>query len=511
MSRNSHKTKGITAFIILFSMLIILIAAITIIKQNENTPASQPTPTVTEALAEKKAEYTSTCLLVSVNVNTKALVCRDAASDATIYYSYNSYTEFYNRFKQIISPTQLNTGDIIDVTYDPSTLLLSSLSLSSDAWELTDVNGPTFDSEKQGLTIGSTNYRCSSEVFVTNGIEQVNINDINIVDVLRIRGVGNRIYSIEITTGHGILSLTGTDKFVGGNLYIDYVLAAEITNNLKLSIREGTYLVSVSNDELNGEKEIVVKGGSSITYDLTEYEPEPVQTGFVTFNLYPSGAILAVDGLTQTSLTNVELSYGQHSISVALGGYTTWNGTINVCSENMDFRVDLIGTDITNQHDSQGNTDSSGDNTDTDDGSTDDGDGTDTPDSTSDDTPDDFYNDSDDNTDGSSNTDGSDTSGDDSTTDETDTGSGDSGSSAAASTKDGYSMLTLKWLTGAIVYIDSVPSGVMDELGTMTTEVTLGTHSISLVLELITRTYTITVTSNPQTYEFPTALYYSIE
>ena len=72
------------------------------------------------------------------------------------------------------------------------------------------------DENSRKLSIGASNMIYESYTVVLSGEERISIAQLVDQDKLVIRGVGEKVYSVNVTAGHGYLKLTGVDALVGG-------------------------------------------------------------------------------------------------------------------------------------------------------------------------------------------------------------------------------------------------------------------------------------------------------
>lgn len=96
---------------------------------------------------------------------------------------------------------------------------------------------------------------------MTSGDSKISIAQIVKEDTLTLRGIGNKLYSIDVANGHGYLELTGIEAFVGGYITLGSRLFHKVTDNMMVTAPVGTYDVEIQNRRYKGDKEGYNKKG----------------------------------------------------------------------------------------------------------------------------------------------------------------------------------------------------------------------------------------------------------
>ncbi|ETS92492.1 hypothetical protein HMPREF1497_2295, partial [Fusobacterium sp. CM21] len=160
---------------------------------------------------------------------------------------------------------------------------------------------------------------------VISGKDNVGLRNIDTSkDTLEIRGLGEKILSIDITTGHGVLDFTGYDDFLGGTIEVGYDVFDDITDNMKYVLREGKYKVIMKNGRLSVNKIVDVKRDRTEVLRISDYTKEMDKSSKVTFKLSPSSAAIYIDGREVDVYGKLELDYGEYLVKVAAEGYVGW-------------------------------------------------------------------------------------------------------------------------------------------------------------------------------------------
>ena len=113
----------------------------------------------------------------------------------------------------------MDVGGIYDVYVDKKGKA-AKIYGSSNSWVRYDVSGITVDESSRKISIGASNMVYESYTVVLSGDERISIAQLVDQDKMVIRGIGDKVYSVEVTDGHGYLKVTGTDALNGGYIKI---------------------------------------------------------------------------------------------------------------------------------------------------------------------------------------------------------------------------------------------------------------------------------------------------
>ena len=136
--------------------------------------------------------------------------------------------------------------------------------------------------------------------------------DLNEVDILTFKGVGSSILSVTVARGHGYLSLTNDESFVGGFIEVGQTKIHRITDDMLLTVPEGDYEIRISHGASSGLKYASIARGEEVTLDIGDIEVVQPKYGQVIFSLSPTGTTLYIDGNLVDATVPISLEYGIH-------------------------------------------------------------------------------------------------------------------------------------------------------------------------------------------------------
>ena len=343
----------------------------------------------------------------SYDSSDEAIVAKvDEEAKTITFYNYElkkSYTLNYDgtsrlsdRYGTSISISQVNVGDIADILFLKTRKTLTSLKINSESFYEEDLTGFEINTWAKTFTIGKDVYKLSSDAYVSSNGLQISVSELNPMDTVTIRGMGNEIESVVVKRGHGYLSLKGADFFTGGFIEVSSKLIYQIEEDMLLMIPQGDYSVRITNKGNEVKKDIKIEENKETIIDLSDVEIKEEERGSVKFIVSPEEAEVLVDSNEINTSYSVLLSTGLHKLTVSSEGYETLTKYFNVTEDYNEITVyllededyeaseeetseeDLTGEDSEEDEDSDNLSDEASDEEDTSEESEDTGDITDT-------------------------------------------------------------------------------------------------------------------------------------
>lgn len=279
-------------------------------------------------------------MAVVLSVEEDTITMLDVDTDEEFSVSYSSESNIVDKYDKPILAKTLFKGQMVDVYLGEDDVLVT-LQISKTAWEYLAATSLLYNTSAQAIMYNKVKYPYTDRLLVLDGEEEINLTDLHKLDYVTIRGNEDKICVISRTRGHGYITLTGDSDYIGGMIYVGTSIIAEITENMVLPVKEGTFDVTVQKGNLSGTKRITIGKDQTVVFNVSEYGLPAAQMGRVTFDITPSDAILYVDGEETNHKETIQLTYGEHEIEVVLGGYTTYSGTITVDRTENAFAIKL--------------------------------------------------------------------------------------------------------------------------------------------------------------------------
>ena len=336
--------------IIAVCMLMVLIVsqtACTFSRNNDRAviPGSgiTPAPGAAKEIKGDGENPTLTGVLTLRDADTGRMRFVDIKTGTEYEVPYTGSTDIQDAYGKIKAASTMDMGGIYDVYVDKKGKAVK-IHGNSDAWVRYDVSGITVDENSRKLSIGASNMIYESYTVVLSGEERISIAQLVDQDKLVIRGVGEKVYSVNVTAGHGYLKLTGVDALVGGYVSIGNKQLLGITKDMLVTAPVGTYTVNVRNGSLSASKTVTIAKDETTSVDFSEVQSDPVKMGAVNFSVTPKGAVMSIDGVEVDYSSPVSLSYGTHRVKLVANHYQEYSEIINVNSAYVTKVIDMTSS-----------------------------------------------------------------------------------------------------------------------------------------------------------------------
>lgn len=333
--RKQRKKQIITGIAGLFCVLLLTSCA-----GREDTVEEENT---TGFIAAETGVFDSadTAVVVDVDTESKTVTLKNMEIKRQYTLSYDGTTFFYDKYGTVISATQLQKGEIVDVTFLKGKKRLNSLQLSKEAWSHRNIDEYKLNEENFQAEVGSAIYAYSEDIVVIADEKQGDLIDINPVDILTFRGIGSDIYSIVVEKGHGYVRLKNEEYFYDGWIEVGNKIIKRVTENMMLTVPEGDHQVIISNKGTSGVKQIEVRRNVELELDVGDLKGEEPRYGSVIFTITPETASLYLDGDKTDYSSPVRLEYGIHQMIVMAEGYETISQYLKVGQASAGIEVTM--------------------------------------------------------------------------------------------------------------------------------------------------------------------------
>ncbi len=364
--KSLNLTKYLIIAAIVTSVLVILtVVLISILKSDRksitNSSPIYPANSFGE-VENSDNEVFTTGVFLSVDIKNKRITVCDITTNEEINFFYSGSTAITDKYDQLITVSQLVKGQVLKLSYITDTRNLTRLSISQDIWENIGITDIIINKNAKVISYLGNNYSYNDGTVFISDEKLISVDDIMSIDYLTIRGWEENVYSVVVTGGHGYIELAGEDTFIGGTINVGTQLTEQITEGMRLTVREGTYTITVGNKKTQGSKEITIIRDQTSVCDINEFALAEVEEGNVMFNITPQGALLLIDQVVTDYSSAVTLPVGNHMIEVSLGGYKTYSGSLYVEKGSISTSINLQVNDNSNSDILVDNDSTTGDN-----------------------------------------------------------------------------------------------------------------------------------------------------
>ena len=280
-------------------------------------------------------------VVVKKDLEAKTVQFQNIASSRRYTLTYDGTTTVYDKNEQALSMEQLKEGSIVTVRFYKPRKALAYVRENPDCISYQNVSAYSMDLSKGTIALGNELYNISSHVVVASGGRETDMMEVSPMDELSVWGYKNMIYGLHVEKGHGYLRLQNQDYFVNGWIDVGDSVIRKITDDMLLTVPEGTHTVTVSHKGSSATQEITFARNEEMAWDLGEVEITVVQKGTVIFTLNPLTAKVSIDGKQVNASKPVEIEYGLHQMRITADGYDTVAQYIRVAEPSANIAVEL--------------------------------------------------------------------------------------------------------------------------------------------------------------------------
>lgn len=286
-----------------------------------------------------------TSIVVDINQekNTVTFLNLDIGRRYTL--SMDGTTHLYDKYGESISLGQIEKGDIVDVKFLKEQKHLTSMQISPRSWSYENVEKYEINTVRDEITIGQEVFGLSDNVQYLSDGRTIEEMELHPADVLTFSGLDKEVLCINVEKGHGYLRLTNDENFIGGWIEIGQSLIQQISEDMLLTVPEGSYQVNISHNGSGGTKSVVINRNEESTLDIGDLKVIEPKYGSILFSLTPSNAQIYIDGTKVDASQPVSLQYGIHQLIARAEGYQSITRYLRVGSESAGIDVVLDPTD----------------------------------------------------------------------------------------------------------------------------------------------------------------------
>lgn len=363
--RRQKKTNRKFLFLILILLALTSLAACFLLfyggegKNKDNLPSDQGN-SLRESLQEKidtgfivtkpdNFDSADTAILVDKDNDESTVTFLNLELGRRYTLSFDGTTRIYDKYNESISMEQIKKGDIVDITFLKGKKHLTTMRLSPKAWNYDNVERYEMNTVRGEVTIGTETYKLTENTQYLSGGRSIEMMDLNAADILSFQGMDNSILCVRVEKGHGYLRLVNDENFVGGWIEIGQSQIQRITEDMLLTVTEGSYEVNISHGGGGGIKKVVINRNEETTLDIGDLEAAEVKTGMVLFSLTPSFTELYIDGAKVDASQPITLEYGIHQLIARAEGYKSITQYMRVGQESAS--IDIVLDSVKDEED----------------------------------------------------------------------------------------------------------------------------------------------------------------
>ncbi|MEG0326439.1 MAG: hypothetical protein RR618_07900 [Cellulosilyticaceae bacterium] len=214
------KSMIITAIIGLTTLMIFMFIGIKHFTEQKVDAATQVVEII--PVQKQSVPFNSVILGVVNELSNDQIGVFDIEKKQYVTTAIKKSTQVEDERGKAIPLAEINVGEIVEISYEPTEDNLVSIAKAGQAWKKTDLRNVEIDRAASEVKLGSNIYEYTGNTLILdrNGNKLDNIHLVNTYDVLELAGVGTDIYSIKVLSTQGAIQFDGLPE-VSGRIEID--------------------------------------------------------------------------------------------------------------------------------------------------------------------------------------------------------------------------------------------------------------------------------------------------
>ena len=295
----------------------------------------------TEDVSNPHVEVSMTAVILSIDLEQNIIGFKDCRNQAEKELIYHGGVRITNSYDRELSINDLRAGSVVDVVYYEDTTKLVSITESSQASTISNIKKFSANKSQNKATYKGTSCSMSEGVVAINHDGSVmDVSEVSTEDMVTLHMFGTKLVSVVVDEGHGYVRLSNQDSYVGGMIEIGYDVIVPVTNDMLLTVREGTYTLRVSKNGYSSSKKINVLKDSETFVDLSDIA---IPEGTAVFEVYPTDARIYINGSKISGYTYTG-NYASYGIKVEADGYKTYRGSFKINDTVNSYTINLVKT-----------------------------------------------------------------------------------------------------------------------------------------------------------------------
>ena len=249
-------------------------------------------------------------------------------------------TQLKDSYGKPMSIQEVQIGEVVEITYESKSKDVVTIQKSPSAWTKSDIIGLEIDAKNKKMTLGNNVYDYTSNTLITNDkLEVVDTSAIGELDTLRLQGINNTVWSVQILQSPGYIKLSNmpTQK---GTIEIDnnqiYPLE-EIQDNISLSQGEHKIVIQMQGYEPFVEQVNIIQ---DVVYEIDLKNIEKAISN-IEINVVntPTDYTVQIDNKPYKKGEPIQIQPGTYTLKLTADGFKALERQIQL--EAGDQRIDI--------------------------------------------------------------------------------------------------------------------------------------------------------------------------
>lgn len=229
-------------------------------------------------------------------------------------------------------------GDLVMVTLDEAGEHALSVDYGGGIQSM-ELSGLMVDARKRTLTGEDESFEYGKKAMFFYKGEEISPKDLESCDLLRLKGVEDLVWSVEVLEYHGYIVVEHRENVKNGKFRLDADEEIPLEEMERIAVKEGTHTITVTGDNIETRTDnIFVETGEEYLCDLSKAQEK---VGVLLINANVSDYKLYINGTLVDSTTPAVLPLGEYDVVILKNGYLEWNSHITLDQATMEIAAEL--------------------------------------------------------------------------------------------------------------------------------------------------------------------------
>lgn len=277
-------------------------------------------------------------LIKSINLETNIVQLFSPTENKNYLLKIIGSSELKDQYEAPLLLVEFQIGDIVNFSFN-STNKIIYMKKSANSFYEKNISNYTIDTTNNLLNTNNKIYSLSKNLLVYKNLTELNLEDINNLDTLDIKGIDNTIYYIEIKKGNGTIKFINKPELTNATLEINRDIFKPLSESDTINLKEGVHKIVIRANSITPfVKEVSVFSGQETVVDLSEIQSKKgnllIKTNVSDYTLY-------INNVVEPSREPLSLGYGAYSIRVEKEGYTPFETQVSINKPQTSIQIDL--------------------------------------------------------------------------------------------------------------------------------------------------------------------------
>ena len=169
--------------------------------------------------------------------------------------------------------------------------------------------------------------------------EEISPKDLEPCDILRLKGVEDLVWSVEVLEYHGYIVVEHRENIKNGKFRLDEEEEIPLEEIERIAVSEGTHTITVTGDNIETRTDnIFVETGEEYLCDLSKAQEK---VGVILINANVSDYKLYINGTLVDSSSPAVLPLGEYDLVILKNGYLEWNSHVTLNQATLTVNAEL--------------------------------------------------------------------------------------------------------------------------------------------------------------------------